>query len=145
MKAYFDTSALVPVYIQETFSDLAASWMGRVEEIHVSNLTEVEFCSALAKKIRMGVLRKPEAQQVFDTFDEHLRTGVYLRSRLTEAIIERALEFLKGFATPLRSLDALHLACCASSALVLVTADPAMAESAVHFGVPCEHLRAEAP
>lgn len=140
MKAYFDTSALVPVYIQEAFSEQAASCMGRVQEIHVSNLTEVEFYSALAKKIRVGGLMRPAAQRVVDEFDTHLRTGVYLRSVVTEAVFQRALDFLKGFATPLRSLDALHLACCAASALVLVTADTALAGCAAHFGVPCELL-----
>jgi uncharacterized protein len=144
LKAYFDTSIVVPIYVPDRFSASALARLAETEEIHLSNLTELEFYSALAKKIRTGRLTRPEVDQAAHSFLDHWQTGVYLRSTLTGAMFQRALEFLQAFATPLRSLDALHLACCASSELVLVTADPTLAEGAAHFGVPCVPLQAEA-
>ena len=145
MKASFDTRILVPIHVPERFSAAALARLAGTKEIHLSNLTELEFYSAHAKKIRRGSLTRPEVEQAADAFLVHWKTGVYLRSTVTEAMFQRALDFLKGFATPLRSLDALHLACCAASALVLVTADAALAGYAPHFGVPCELLHADAP
>ena len=46
-----------------------------------------------------------------------------------------AREWISRFQTPLRTLDALHLACASSNELCLVTADDGLAESAEALGL----------
>jgi len=52
-----------------------------------------------------------------------------------------AADWIGRFATPLRTVDALHLASAFSNGLRLLTADRGLARSAKHFGVECELIR----
>ena len=48
---------------------------------------------------------------------------------------EIARDWIGRFATPLRTLDALHLAICSSADGLLLTSDRGLAEAARRFGV----------
>jgi len=136
LRAYFDTSALLPVYVPEELSDKSVEWFAAADEIYVSRLTEVEFYSALARKIRMREFDAALAKRVTETFARHLHTGLYSTLRLSNKVFDLSSDYLTGLNSNLRTLDALHLACCAHSRLTLITADKSLADCAGQFDVP---------
>jgi len=142
LRAYFDTSALVPTYVPEVLTPLAVARLTAAETVYVSWLTEVEFCSALALKTRTGELGHKEAHRVLETFRRHVKAKAYEVVPVSRETFSLASSSLSRFETALKALDALHLACCQFFELTLLTADDGLAKGAAHFGVPHEHLKA---
>jgi len=69
MKVFLDTSSLVKLYHQEEGSDELLAFLAKgVDEIWLSELTMVEFRSALWKKVRTGELMKEDAVRVMNCF-----------------------------------------------------------------------------
>jgi predicted nucleic acid-binding protein len=138
-RSYIDTSALLPLYRQESLT-------ARVEEIQtnivpvISPLTEVEVASALARWVRMGELTEKHAQALELTFSEDLRLGVFERIDLGNRHYWQARSWLLKRNTALRTLDALHLACAVESGLPLITADKALADAAMQAAVEIQFL-----
>jgi len=137
---YFDTSALVPLYVPEALTSIAVERLSGAEAAYVSWLTEVEVTSALAQKTRTKELGKDDARRVLEAFRAHLRDKAYEVLPLTREAFALASTALGRFDTPLRSLDALHLACCQLFDLTLLTADAGLARGAKLLRVPHEHL-----
>jgi len=129
LSAYFDTSALVPIYVPEPLTERALRRVTDNPDIMVSRLTEVEFYSALARKLRMGDMQRHHTLQVARTFARHLASGIYTILQITNEMFTIARDFLQRLSTALRTLDALHLSCCASLQATLVTADVTLAIS----------------
>ncbi len=123
MSAYFDTSVLVPVYVPEPLTEPALRRFRDDPDIVVSRLTEVEFYSALARKLRTGDMQRLHTQQVANMFARHLESGIYTILQITNEVFTVARDFLQTFSTAIRTLDAMHLACCASLQVTLLTAD----------------------
>lgn len=142
MRVYFDTSALVPTYVPEALTPLAVARLAAAEAVYISWLTEVEICSALALKTRTGELGKEEAQRVLDAFRRHVKAKAYEVMPVSRDVFSLASASLNSFETALRTLDALHLACCRLFELKLLTADGGLARGATHFGIPHEHIGA---
>ncbi|NTU60460.1 MAG: type II toxin-antitoxin system VapC family toxin [Deltaproteobacteria bacterium] len=140
MRVYFDTSALVPLYVPEALSSLAVERLTGAEAVYVSWLTEVEVASALALKTRTGTLSPDEARSVLRAYRSHVGSGAYEVLPVTREVFSYAGDLLRRLETPLRTLDALHLACCQRFELTLLTADDGLARSAAHFGIPYERL-----
>jgi uncharacterized protein len=133
--AYIDTSVLVAYYCPEALSEAAQAEIRRARPPAISALTEVEFRSALARKVRIGELDEALAREVLSTFRLHRIEGVYRVVAIEARQYVMASEWIEAFRSPLRTLDALHLAAAFSNGLKLVTADRALAQSAKLFGV----------
>jgi predicted nucleic acid-binding protein len=127
---YFDTSVLVPYYCPEPLSETAERTLRGDPQPTISDLVEVEFFSALARKVRERDMAAEEATRVSEQFLDHLRAGMYTRLALQRRHYEVAREWLGRFTFPLRSLDALHLALAAGERLRLATADRTLSMSA---------------
>lgn len=87
-----------------------------------SELTEVEFASAVSAASRAGRLSAPDATMARfyrDAGPDRLIAIIALRPR---AIIARAVELVRG--QRLRSLDAIHLAVALEDAFVLAGDEP---------------------
>lgn len=56
MIAFFDTSALVKLFVTEAHSDSVRQWMADAARVMVSEITWVELCAAIALKRRTGQL-----------------------------------------------------------------------------------------
>ena len=56
MIAFFDTSALVKVFVTEAHSESVRQWAGAASTVMVSEITWVELCAAIAFKRRTGQL-----------------------------------------------------------------------------------------
>jgi predicted nucleic acid-binding protein len=133
---YLDTSALLPYYRQEAQSDaIQKLLLQQTETVLISDLTRLEFASALGRWVRIRELEEAHAQRVGRAFDEDVAAGRYAVRRIGSEHVELARQWLLARKTSLRTLDALHLACAAHEDAVLVTFDEAMLEAARTLGI----------
>jgi predicted nucleic acid-binding protein len=133
---YFDTSALVPVFIREPKSDAVIAWLeSSGERLAISEWSLVEFASAAAIKVRTGQTAANVAKQAM------ARVHEFAQKHCTVAIPGReefrcAAEWAADEALKLRAGDALHLAIATSlSAHGIFCLDDAMIESAKSLGM----------
>lgn len=138
MNRYLDTSVLLPLYVPEPLTDKAVTIFEDTNNAYISRLSEAEFYSALARKVRTGETERSVAQRVAELFERHLRANAYTVVQVTDEAFGQCIDYLRGFGNSLRTLDALHLATCARTQLLLVTADKTLARCAREFDVPCE-------
>jgi len=132
---YIDTSVLTAYYYAEARSRHVQRVLSRIEGPTVSPLVEVELYGVVARKVRSGDIDRDTALQVFARFQSHLAEPRFRVVPVGAAEYGLAREWLLGLTTPLRVLDALHLAAAFANDLRLVTADKQLAQSAKHFGV----------
>ncbi len=108
---YFDTSFLTPLIREEKTSSRVARFIAGlpIGELAISQWTEVEVASLLARHARMGAIRSDEAREVNALF-EHIvrRSFVVLSPGSGDYILAR--RYLRDYETGLRAGDALHLA-----------------------------------
>lgn len=102
----------------------------------LSELTEVELFSALARKVRTAEIGLVDADRVRRLFLTHLAEGVYTRLPLESRCFGLARNWLATTTAPLRTLDALHLALAALHDRMLATSDRQLARAAEVLGVP---------
>lgn len=133
--AYIGTSVLVAYYCPEPLSELAEKSVREVDSPAISPLTEVEFCSAMAIKVRIGDMDEGAAERVISTFRMHLEEKRYCICPIETEHYILSADWVGRFSTALRSLDALHLAVAFVEDKRLITADGVLAESANHFGI----------
>ncbi len=138
---YVDTSALVPYYCPESLSARVQQYLARQAERAISDLVEVEFFSAIARKVRANELRPMDAQRIRSTMLAHLEARVYVRLPVERRHYALARDWLASLKPPLATLDALHLAITAIQACPLVTVDATLARAAHVLGVPARVLR----
>jgi predicted nucleic acid-binding protein len=139
---YIDTSLLVSYYCPEALSHAAERTLRGDPRPAVSDLVEVEFFSALAHKVRGRAMSAADAARGGDHFLDHLRTGFYERIAVQRRHYEAARNWLARFTTPLRALDAVHLALADLEGLRLATADQDLSRSARRLGVAVTLVRA---
>lgn len=137
---YIDTSVLIAYYCPEPLSLTAEAIIRAQNRPIISSLTEVEMFSALARKVREGELSKNDAERIAALFKSHCRDEFYRRIVMSEQHFTQAGEWLSGFTTSLRTLDALHIAVAIQVAERLVTADKGMASGAEYMGISVEFL-----
>lgn len=132
---YLDTSILTAYYCPEPLSREAQRLVRSAASPSISDLTEVELLSALSRKTRLAQLEPSEAQRVLAQFLVHLDGNMYTRLPLERRHYTLARDWIARFTTPLRALDALHLAVAAAEGLRFATADRALARSAAQLGI----------
>lgn len=133
--AYVDTSVLAAYYCPEPLSAVVQAELARISGPTLSSLVEVELSSAVAMKVRRGELDATSANRVLSQFQVHLSGGYYRNVHIGPGEFALARDWIGRFATPLRTLDALHLATAFSHGLPIVTADVGLARSAAILGV----------
>jgi predicted nucleic acid-binding protein len=133
--AYFDTSVVVKRYVDESGSATARRLLGRHAMLS-SVLTPVELLSALRRRRSRGELTPDELAGVLQDLRED-RPYWWLLD-LDAQVLTRAEILLQD--TPLRTLDALHVASAQLAATLLgvslcfVTADTRQRDAAVQAG-----------
>jgi predicted nucleic acid-binding protein len=140
---YIDTSLLVPYYCPEALSEAAEQMLRSDPRPALSDLVEVEFFSALGKKVRAGEMSAADAGRTGERFLGHVRQALYARVAVERRHYETARVWLARFALPLRALDALHLAIADGEGLRLATADDDLSRSAKRLGVAVTLVRRE--
>ncbi len=127
---YVDTSVLVAYYCPESLSESAESFLMTHGRPAVSSLTEVEFFSALSRKIRESEMDRKDAHRIKAKFFSHLDGGFYVRLPVRSHHYSLARDWIGLFNTKLKTLDAVHLAIASAEGLRLVTADQDLHDSA---------------
>ncbi len=107
MKTFFDSSAFVKRYIEETGSqDVEALYMAATE-LAVSVVCIPEVISALNRRVRERDLSRRQYETVKDNMFEDVRDAEIVS--LTPEVIATCTSILE--ASPVRAMDALHVAC----------------------------------
>ncbi len=132
---YVDTSVLVAYYCPEPISEKAENLILSSKRPCISSLTEVEFASALSRKVREKNLSPEDGNKIFKQFQFHLEQSLYMLTVVEDRHYQTAKTWIVQFSAPLKTLDALHLAIAAESDLTLLTADKHLNISAKHFGI----------
>jgi len=103
---FWDTSALVPLFIEQATTPLATQTLAQDAETVLWWATRVEYESALQRLLREGALDPGEATVARDSFSL-LRDGA-MEIEPGDALRSRAERILRQY--PLRAADALQLA-----------------------------------
>ncbi len=133
--AYIDTSVLVACYCPEPRSTAAEEALRDPQGAVISPLVELEFCSAVALKLRRGEFDRATATRILSLLRRHLDGGFYAMVPIGSQEYEQARAWIAQFSTALRAPDALHLAAALRSNLLLATADQTLAHAAAELGV----------
>lgn len=139
---YIDTSVIVAYYCPEPLSEKAESFITTHVQPAISSLTEVEFFSAISRKIREGGINQTDASRIIAKFLAHIDDYFYTRLLIEPHHYMLARDWIGQFNAPLRSLDALHLAVASSAGLTFITADEALSKSAKLLAVNAIFLQA---
>jgi hypothetical protein len=132
---YVDTSVLAAYYCPEPLSGQAQRALAQANERAISPLVELEFVSAIARKVRTREMRRGDARRILAAFQSHLEQGIYTRLAVESAHFAKARDWLTTLAIPLQTLDALHVAMAAMKGCPLLTADAALAKACAKVGV----------
>ncbi len=132
---YLDASALVKLIVSEPDSDALNDALAGAPDVIISDLALTELASALGRRIRERALSAAQARAVHraaETVAERCR-----RAEMTPAVHRRAERLLLASrTTPLRALDALHLALAIDAqAATLVTYDLRLRVAAAGHGL----------
>jgi hypothetical protein len=108
---YFDTSALVKLYVREPGTDrlLRLATRGTDHRFAVLALARVEFHSAVRKRQRLGDIEESIATRVIGRFEQHLQTK-FLRQNVNDSVLDIATELVDRYL--LRAYDAVQLGGC---------------------------------
>ncbi len=134
--AYYDTSLLAAYYCPEPLSEQVEVLILQDQDPVISQLTEVELYSAVARKIREGNLVAGDGEKIVRLYRHHVESLNLYRILMVEAEhYQLAGSWIRRFNLSLRILDALHLAVSVSAELPLFTADRKLAVVAEKLGL----------
>jgi uncharacterized protein len=135
-RIYLDTSALLPYYRDEPVSRRVEDFLTSIQPpVLLSDLSRVEIASAIARWQRKGEINEVHAARLEKAVAGDIKAGLLLVQAVTRSHYQRAERWLAARNTPLRTLDALHLACCYAAGAKLVTVDNLMHQSAQILGL----------
>jgi uncharacterized protein len=137
---YLDTSVLAPFYWTEAMSHSVEELFQQSQTLIISELSEVELMSALSRRVRMKEIEREDAIAIVNQFQMHITSGPYQRLPITTQHYESAKSWIQHFDTPLRTLDALHLAVANEQEVPLITADVGLARSAANLNINAQLL-----
>jgi uncharacterized protein len=132
--AYFDTSALIPLLVDEPGSDRAARLWDVADNVVAVRLIYAEARAALAQATRTGRLATADLTTAIDGLE-----GLYASLDLLEVdehLVRRAGELAQHYA--LRGYDAIHLAAAErvrDDATVMVAGDRGLCTAAGALGM----------
>ncbi len=115
--AYLDTSVLAAYYCPERLSDAVGRVLRDISTPTISPLVEIEMYSAVALKVRTRELDLSSAGAVISRFQLDIASGLYEVIDIGPREFHLARNWLSRFSSPLRTLDALHLAAAFSNDL----------------------------
>ncbi len=133
---YLDTSAAVPLFVQEPASNAVDAWYESCADPLVSSDWIVtEFASALSIKVRRGAIAEKQAKAAWKDFEAFCRAGLRLVPVSRQAF-DAAAQMVRDVASGLRCGDSLHLAMALEvGAAGLATADGTLEKNAKAKGL----------
>ena len=132
---YIDTSVLVSYYYPERYSEKIEKFLMTKKDFLISVLTELEFQSAISKKVRAKEIELNNAKRIIDRFLLDIKEGYYTKLSITEDHFIQATNWIAQFNTSLRTLDALHLAFAYLNRALIITTDNKLSQSAIELSI----------
>jgi len=109
MIAFLDTSTLVKLYHKELNSSKIMVSLGKIDNIYLSELSKIEFRSALWKKVRTKEIENNRAKTVISLFEADVDKFKWVN--INSNLINKASNLLYRFGeSGLRTLDSIQLA-----------------------------------
>lgn len=134
MIAYFDTSALVPLFVEEPTSARCIRLWDEADRVVAARIVYVEARAALARAERLGRMSARALRGAVDDLDRSVVQVDHVE--LTEQLVRDAGALAQD--RGLRGYDAVHLAAAVAIAddqTVLVTGDGDLASAAGEMGL----------
>jgi predicted nucleic acid-binding protein len=130
MNVFLDSSALAKRYLDERGSEKVEELCAKSRHIFVSIICLPEIFSALNRHQREGRISPDQygmiKQAIVKEFED------FETCPLTSEVILLSIKFLENF--PLRTMDALHLACCVDCSMeIFVSSDKRQLAAAKHL------------
>jgi predicted nucleic acid-binding protein len=135
---YFDTSFLAPLVILEPTSAAIEPFMAKLpsQDLSISQWTQVEFSSVVARRVRMRELEPWAAVKAEAQFDAIIRES-FTVILPAASDFDLARTYLAVIETGLRAGDALHLAIAsARGAEAIYSLDRALPKAGKILGLP---------
>ena len=135
---YLDTSFIAPLVLNESASPLVEAFLAKqpAGSLAVSQWTRVEFCSLVAREVRMKHLSAQTAEAIILEFSALVAESCQVWLPDT-ADFDLARTLLARFDSGLRAGDALHLAIAKNQgAAKLMTLDDGLLKAARLLGIP---------
>ncbi len=132
---YIDTSVIVAYYCPEPISEAVEKLIIEIKQPAISHLTEIEFVSAISRKIREKNLSQTDGNKILTQFQSHIQQKMFRWLSLEYKHFQMGKNWISQFNTPLRTLDALHLALASTFNLTLLSVDLQLLKSAGLLGV----------
>lgn len=110
---FFDTSALVKRYHQEIGTDVVdAAFEDKDAVKMISDISVIEFYSALAKKARTGEITEDDFRETIKALAQDIRSGAIELTPFSNGDKKEAVALIEkhGLSGNLRTLDAMQLA-----------------------------------
>lgn len=144
MNVYFDSGALVKLYIKETYSDVVVALVANILQIPISPIHELEIRNALRAQYGRHAISQEELGKALAAFDSDIISKRLFRFVPDWLLVYDKSEELSNKYTPkllCRALDILHV----STALSLkcsqfVTGDARQAKLAGRAGLKVNNI-----
>jgi predicted nucleic acid-binding protein len=131
---YLDTSVVVPLFLAEAWSERAEAFLSGSPIVTISDYSEVEFASAISRRVRMGDIEPTAGQTALAQFDTWIRRAQ--RAVLSSDDLVMAKTFLRRLDLRLRTGDAIHIAIAQRVGATLATFDKQMSRCAAMLDIP---------
>ena len=138
MKTFFDASAFAKRYVEETGSQLVDDICVNAKELSISVICVPEIISALNRRVREKRLSHPDYDTIKQRLSADVRDAVIVN--LIPEVIVTSTKLLE--ASPLRAMDALHVACALVwGAELFVSSDKRQVTAAKKAGLKIKFIR----
>ena len=107
MKLFLDSSAFAERFVEETGSRQVEDLCAQATELCLSVICVPEIVSALNRRLREKNLTRQEYAQAKQRLFQDVRDALIID--LTQEVIQLSIEVLET--NPVRTMDALHIAC----------------------------------
>lgn len=132
MKTFFDSSAFAKRYVDELGSEAAESLCAAATELALSVVCIPEIISALNRRVRERRLSPRQYEVAKENMSADIRDAAIVN--LTPQVITTCTTVLE--ASPVRAMDALHVACAVQwGAELFVSADKRQVAAAKRAGL----------
>ena len=142
MKIFIDTSSIVKLYHKEVNTARIEAIFSRntIVEVFLSEITKIEFTSAVWKKARVKEIAEAEAGTIVDLFEKDCMKFSFIP--VDSSIVEQAKVLISRYwSKGLRTLDSIQLATAISlsgSVQSAICSDEVLKTILITEGLPCD-------
>ena len=136
--SYFDSAYIAKFYVDEPDSEAVRRLADTLGRVYCCALGRIEVAGVFHRKWRESAFSEREFHEVSAQFTDDCTAGLWAWLSVTDRLVANAAESLRTLSKriPIRSADAVHLACARGHGLRRVyTNDRHMVRAAPAFGI----------